>query len=85
MKTKFIALITVGVLVLNAIFVYFGRIYFPKNFGIADKVTFFENYWVLTVGECFVIFMIVVFGWCAWYFGKLLIKDIKNIRNFIKK
>lgn len=75
--TAFIILIT------SAIIVYFGRIYFPENFH-PETVSFFENYYVLTLGLCFVMGMVslCIFGLC-WIYGEL-VKEIKQIKS-IKK
>ena len=83
-ERNYSALIAVGILIINAIIVFFGRIYFPDNFQPATT-SFFENYWVLTLGACFVIAMLLFFGMAVWYFGKELIDETKSIINYFKK
>lgn len=83
-EQNYSVLIAVGILIINAIIVFFGRIYFPDNFQPATT-SFFENYQVLTFGVCFVISMLLFFGMSAWYFGKELIHEIKLLINYFKK
>ena len=84
MKQKtYIALISLSILILNLIIVYYGRIYFPNNFH-PNEVTFFENYWVLTLVIILVISEIVFFlGILYLFFFKLIpdvIADFKNLK-----
>lgn len=51
-KKHLMWLIPSAFLVANAAIVFFGRIYYPANF-VPTEVTFFENYWVLCLGELF--------------------------------
>ena len=45
-------------LIINVFVVWIGRIYFPVNFH-PKTTSFFENYWVMTAGECFVMLLIL--------------------------
>ena len=81
-KNSYPTIITTLVLIINAIVVYFGRIYFPVNFS-PETVTFFENYWVLTLGLCFVVGLITICLFGLWKMGSELIKDIKSIRKYM--
>ena len=83
-EKNYSVLIAVGILIINTIIVFFGRIYFPDNFQPVTT-SFFENYWVLTLGVCFVISMLLFFGMAAWYFGKELIDETKSLINYFKK
>ncbi len=78
MKQRYTILIAVIILIINAIIVYFGRIYFPKNFS-PETVTFFENYWVLTLGLCFFVALTSVCIIFIWFIGIELIKDVKSL------
>lgn len=82
-QKKYIALISLSILILNLIIVYYGRIYFKDNFH-PNEVTFFENYWVLTLGIILVISEIVFFlGILYLLFFKLIpdvIADFKNLK-----
>jgi hypothetical protein len=69
MKRDYTALVAVVTLIVCAIIVYFGRIYFPENFN-PETVSFFENYWVLTLGLC-------ILG--LWWVGSELVKDVKSL------
>lgn len=81
-QKKYIALIILSTLILNLIIVYYGRIYFPDNFH-PSEVTFFENYWVLTLGIILGISEIIFFlGILYLLFFKLIpdvIEDYKNL------
>lgn len=46
------------ILIINVFVVWIGRIYFPVNF-LSETTSFFENYWILTAGECFVMLLIL--------------------------
>ncbi len=69
----------VAIILINCVIVYFGRIYHPDNFRSTPDVTFFENLWVLTLGECFIGAIIAFIVWALWYFGKELIDEIKSL------
>jgi len=75
-------LIAVAVILINCIIVYFGRIYHPDNFvtdGLGKPVTFFENLWVLTLGEAFIGGIILFFVWFFWYFTREIIRETKSL------
>ncbi len=78
MKRDYTALAAVVTLIICAIIVYFGRIYFPENFH-PETASFFENYLVLTLGLCFVVGLIsiVIFG--LWWVCSELVKDVKSL------
>jgi hypothetical protein len=78
MKRDYTVLTAVVIVLITAVIVYFGRIYFPNNFH-PDTVSFFENWIVLNIGLCFVvgIFSICFFG--MWWIGRELIRDIKSL------
>lgn len=77
---KYPALITIGLLLLNALLVWIGRIYFPANFH-PETVSFFENYWVITIGEItFLLIGVSVVSLFIFLWNK--IKD--EIRNLLK-
>ena len=78
MKRNYPVLIAVFILIINAIIVYFGRIYFPKNFH-PETVSFFENYWVLTLGLCFVVTLIALSILSLLWVFSSLIKEIKSL------
>ena len=78
MKLNSTALIATIVLIICAIITYFGRIYYPNNF-YPETVSFFENYWVLVLGLCFIIGLISVCILILLYFGNKLLKDIKSL------
>ena len=78
MKRDYTALATVVTLIICAIIVYFGRIYFPENFH-PETVSFFENYWVLTLGLCFVVGVILISILGLWWIGSELVKDVKSL------
>jgi len=84
MKERGSALSVILLLIINVIIVYFGRIYYPINFQ-PTTVSFFENYWVLTIGElivggiiCFCVFVILFIGSELW-------EDIEWIIDKFKK
>lgn len=74
MKRDYTLLIAVITLMVCAII----RIYFPENFQ-PETVSFFENYWVLTLGLCFVIGLISICVLGLWWIGNKLVKDIKSL------
>lgn len=76
-EKKYAVLGAVITLIVNAIIVYFGRIYFPKNF-MPETVSFFENYWVLTFGMCLVVGVTCLIILVFWFIGGNLIKEIKS-------
>ena len=78
MKRDYTALAAVVTLIVCAIIVYFGRIYFPENFH-PETVSFFENYWVLTLGLCFVVGLISICILGLWWVGSELVKDVKSL------
>lgn len=78
MKRDYTVLPAVVILILCAIIVYFGRIYFPENFQ-PQTVSFFENYWVLTLGFCFVVGLISISLFGLWWIGSELIKEVKSL------
>jgi len=82
-EKNYSALIALALLIINAIIVFFGRIYFPQNFDPANT-SFFENYYILTLGMCFIVAMLMFFGMAFWYFGKELIDETKSLINYIK-
>lgn len=67
------SLIAISILLVNIIIVYFGRMYFPINFS-PNQVSFYENYSVLTLVECFTIFI----GFCFYLLLKFIYNDVKN-------
>jgi hypothetical protein len=75
-KRDYTVLSAVVTLILCAIIVYFGRICFPENFH-TETVSFFENYWVLTLGLCFVVGLISICILVLWWIGCELVKDVK--------
>ena len=78
MKRDYTALAAVVTLIVCAIIVYFGRIYFPENFQ-PETVSFFENYWVLTLGLCFIVGLISICILGLWCIGSELVKDVKSL------
>ena len=78
MKRSYECLIAVTFIIINVIIVYFGRIYFPINFQ-PKTVPFFENLWVLILGECFIIIIgcLVILGFV--FIITNLYKDIKSL------
>lgn len=78
MKRDYAVLSAVVTLIACAIIVYFGRIYFPENFH-PETVSFFENYWVLTLGLCFVVGLISICIFGLWWVGSELVKDVKSL------
>jgi len=77
-KRKYVVLPSIIILIIMGIITYLGRIHFPENFQ-PETVSFFENYYVLVLGFCFVI---TIFSLCfglLWYFGKEIIKEIKSL------
>lgn len=83
-KEGYPALVAIGVILINCIIVYFGRIHYPKNFvtdGLGKPVAFFENLWVLTLGECFVgcLIALVVIG--IWYIVSEIVEEVRDLFN----
>jgi cell division protein FtsX len=78
MKRDYTVLAAVSTLIICAIVTYFGRIYFPDNFH-PETVSFFENYWVLTLGLYFVVGLISICLLGLWWVVSELIKDIKSL------
>jgi len=78
MKRDYTALAAVATLIITAIITYFGRIYFPDNFH-PETVSFFENYWVLTLGLCLVVGLISICILGIWWVVSELVKDIKSL------
>ncbi len=78
MKRDYTVLAAVSTLIICAIVTYFGRIYFPDNFH-PETVSFFENYWVLILGLCFVVGLISICLLGLWWVVSELIKEIKSL------
>lgn len=77
---KYPALIAIGLLLLNVFLVWIGRIYFPVNFH-PETVSFFENYWVITIGEL----LLLLIGVSVVSLFIFLWNEIKDeIRNLLK-
>lgn len=78
MKRDYTALSSFITLIILAIVVYFGRIFFPQNFH-PDTISFIENYIVLGTGFCLVTLAITIIIFGTIYFYNELLKDIKSL------
>jgi hypothetical protein len=79
-----ITLAVVIILIINVIIVHFGRIYYPANFHLTT-VSFFENYYALTFGECIVGLIIGFCVFVIYFIGSELWEDLKWIYYKFKK
>lgn len=77
MKTKNYLLITIVILILNIVLVHFGRIYYPLNFH-PNEITFFENYWVLTLGMILCIIEAAAFLGILYFVFFMIIPEVIN-------
>lgn len=75
---KYSTIISLAILIVNAIIVYFGRIFFPRNFQ-PETISFFENYWVLTLGMCFVIGIFTICVLALLWLYSSLIEELKTL------
>ena len=80
MKKYTILTSIISSLIICVIVVYFGRIYFPKNFQ-PETISFFENYWVLVLGVCFIVMLVSICILALLWSSKELVKNIKSLFN----
>ena len=67
-------------IIINCVVVYFGRIYYPDNFH-PNEVKFFDNLWVICLGEIIIITFFTIAICIIWYFAKEIKKTYKELKN----
>ena len=80
-KKLYPATTAIIMLLINVFVVWIGRIFFPVNFH-PKTISFFENYWVLTAGECFVMLLIFL---CVMSIRLIYLETKKELKSIFYK
>lgn len=80
MEKYFTVLTAFVYLIICAIVTGFGRLYFPENFS-PETISFFENYWVLTLGSVFVLLILGIITFGIYLLCIEIYRYIKSLLN----